>query len=59
MRLAKFFGVSLEFLVTGKEEEKTLLEEVLKDSDEGFVTLHSGIYRIKIEKHAGLKKKKE
>jgi transcriptional regulator with XRE-family HTH domain len=49
LNVAKFFGVTLEELITGKPAspaETVLLHEFLGD----FTEIHSGVYRIKIEK---------
>ena len=58
MKLARFFGCSIDFFLTGKESEAQVLEDVINGLDEGFATIHSGVYRVKIEKHTGSSKKK-
>lgn len=50
IRVAQFFNVSLEFLITGEHAEQEALEEILKGGGETFVTLHRGVYRFTIEK---------
>lgn len=53
IRLARFFGVSLEYLATGEEKEPQP-EDFLNALDDSFITIHQGVYRMKLEK---LKKK--
>ena len=50
IRLARYFGVSLEFLATGHEVDTDLLKEVASKLKEEFVLLHQGTYRVRIEK---------
>jgi len=52
LKLARFFGVSLEYLVTGEHPEHKIVEGVLQDLDSGFTRIHSGVYRINVEKLA-------
>lgn len=60
LKLARFFGVSIEYLVTGQEPEPDLVDEIFGDEGDGFVTLHKGVYRVKVEKYSPpLRKKKE
>lgn len=57
VRLARHLGVSVERLVTGEEPEETIVDDLLGQLDDGFVTLHSGVYRLKVEKFAGRKRR--
>lgn len=52
VKLAKFFGVTVEYLITGVVEhpEEEILKGIAKEFEGGFVTIHRGIYRINIEK---------
>jgi transcriptional regulator with XRE-family HTH domain len=59
VKLARFFGVSVERLITGAEPEVSLLKDVLEQADENFVSLHSGVYRLKIERYVGTNKGKK
>jgi transcriptional regulator with XRE-family HTH domain len=62
LKLAKFFGVSLEYLITGKHPEEEIVNGLVEDLEEGFTTIHRGVYRINIEKFSGkkpLKKSKD
>lgn len=58
LKLARFFGVSIEYLITGKEPINDVMSEVLESLDDGFVTVHQGVYRFKIEKLTSDSKKK-
>ena len=55
LRLAQVLGVSVEKLLTGSPNAKDedLVEQILSQSDDGFVEIHSGVYRLKIEKFKG------
>ena len=55
--LARFFGVSVERLITGEEPEVNLMKEFLEQADNGFITVHKGIYRLQVEKFIGNKTK--
>lgn len=59
-RLAKYFDVSLEFLITGESEstEERLIKEIAGSLEDGFVSIHKGIYRINIEKQTKSSHKK-
>ena len=50
VKLARFFGVSLECLVTGEEETGDVVAAVLDNLNDEFATIHEGVYRLKIEK---------
>lgn len=58
VQLARFFGVSLERLVTGEEPETDILKEFLEQADSGFITVHKGVYRLQVEKFVGGKSTK-
>ncbi len=58
VRLCRFFGVSLEFLITGESPEEQVVREVVADLDREFVSIHKGIYRISIEKQTSTPNKK-
>ena len=53
VKLAKFFGVSLEFLVSGTEPEHGLVAEMLAAATEEFALVFQGVYRLKVEKLVG------
>ncbi len=55
LKVAQFFGVSLEFLLSGAEKEERIVNEVIGNGTD-FVSIHSGIYRIHVEKFVGKKK---
>lgn len=50
IKVAKFFGVSVEYLITGSDEESKVIAEFSKSLESGFIEVHQGIYCIKIEK---------
>jgi transcriptional regulator with XRE-family HTH domain len=56
VKLARFFGVTLEFLVMGKEQEEVLVEQLINNLDDGFTTIHQGVYRVRLEKLKDQKK---
>jgi len=58
VRLARFFGVSVEKLITGWEPEEAIIKSFIDQADDGFVEIHGGIYRFRIEKFIGPVKKK-
>lgn len=59
MKLARFFGVSVEFLITGEEPEPRIVGDLLESMGDGFTTLHRGVYRVKVEKYLGPGKKRK
>lgn len=60
VKLSRFFGVSLEYLVTGQVPETKLLENLMDEGDgDGFMTLHRGVYRVRVEKFLGSSKKRQ
>ena len=50
VKLARFFGVSLEYLVTGEIAEATIVKDLVDSLTDEFTTIHQGTYRLKIEK---------
>lgn len=57
VKLSQHLGVSLEFLFTGIHPEENLISDIIDTAEEGFTTLHKGLYRIQIEKFSGKKRK--
>lgn len=53
VKLAQFLNVSLEFLANGKEAEEKVVNELLAQSGNNFATIHTGVYRINVEKFIG------
>jgi len=49
VRLAQYLGVTLEYLVTGRDVEEHLLKDIV-DNGDSFVQIHYGTYRITVEK---------
>src|SRR4051812_7576414 len=50
LKVSQILGCSLEYLMTGKEVENDLAVDLLKSVEDGFVTVHTGVYRLKLEK---------
>lgn len=50
LKLAEVLGVTLEYLITGKNPEEDVAKRLLGEVAESFVEIHSGTYRIKVEK---------
>jgi len=48
IKLAQYLGVTLEFLVTGKNIEEQLLNDIINENT--FTQIHRGVYRITVEK---------
>lgn len=59
VKLAKFFNVSVEFLVTGETPEEAIVKDLVNDLENNFVSIHRGIYRINIEKYSATRKTKK
>lgn len=57
LKVARFFGVSLDHLVTGEEPEVNLLRDIVENIEESFLQVHQGTYRITIERRSNQKKK--
>ena len=55
LKVAHFFGVSLEYLLNGATSEEGIVNEVIGNGTD-FVSVHSGLYKIHIEKFVGKKK---
>lgn len=55
LKVAKFFSVPVEYLLTGEHPEEQLIKGFVENLEEGFVSLHQGVYRLKIEKYVGKK----
>lgn len=56
LRLAKVLNVSTETLLTGVAPEEDLVKQVFDSEGDGFIEVHNGIFRLKIEKYVGNKK---
>jgi transcriptional regulator with XRE-family HTH domain len=56
LRLAKFLQVSPEDLLTGEKSKELSKVEISASDDDGYVAIHDGIFRLKIEKYIGKKK---
>ena len=56
LRLSKILSVSVETLLPGSAPEENLVKQIFESSDDGFVEIHNGIFRVKIEKYTGNKK---
>ena len=51
IKLAQYLGVTLDYLVTGKDAEEQLLQDLIQtDNAESFIQIHKGTYRITVEK---------
>jgi len=56
IKLTQYLGVTLEFLVTGKNSDERLLQGLIQDDDaEAFIQVHKGTYRITVEKRTNKK----
>lgn len=55
IKLARFLGVSVEFLITGEHPEKQLIDDIIQQATDEFISIHKGIYRISIEKKVSKK----
>lgn len=49
-QVARFFGVPLEYLLTGENPEEAILRDLKRAIDPDFLEVHRGVYRITIEK---------
>ena len=56
LRLAKALKVSTETLLTGIAPEEDLMKQIFDSAGDGFIEVHNGIFRLKIEKYVGTKK---
>ncbi len=59
VKLARYFDVSIEFLITGEEPEQTVVSNLIENFASEFTTIHQGLYRVKVEKLKENKNKKE
>ena len=51
IKLTQYLGITLEYLVTGKNTEERLLQNLTQEDDaETFIQVHKGTYRITVEK---------
>ena len=51
IKLTQYLGVTLEYMVTGKNAEERLLQDLIQtDNAESFIQIHKGTYRITVEK---------
>lgn len=50
IKLANYFNVTLEQLLTGNNKEAQLISDIISDSVPSFTQIHKGIYRITVEK---------
>ncbi len=56
IKLARLLGVSVERLISGSEPEHDLVDSFLGQMNDGFISIHNGMYRVKVEKFVGKKK---
>ena len=54
LKLARFFGVSVEALVTGEDPAQEAITEIMTGAGNGWIEVHQGTYRLKIEKYSGV-----
>lgn len=57
VKLARYLGVSIDFLITGEQQATELemgIDAIIQD---GFVSVHSGVYRVEVQKYVGDAKK--
>jgi transcriptional regulator with XRE-family HTH domain len=59
IKLARFFGVSLEFLVTGEHIESDMVKDLIQNIKDDYTTIHQGVYRVRVEKLMDQKKKQK
>lgn len=50
IKLAKYLGCSIDYLMTGKSLEEEVLNDFSNSLEDGFAEIHSGVYRLRIEK---------
>ena len=56
LRLAKALNVSTETLLTGTAPEEDLVKQIFDSEGDGFIEVHNGLFRLKIEKYVCNKK---
>lgn len=59
LRLARFFGVTVDYLITGNHVEEEVVRDLLAPGVDGFAEIHAGVYRLRIEKYAGPMRRKK
>ena len=59
LRLAEALRVSAEALLVGSKPEEDIVNKIFDTSGDGFVEVHNGIFRIKIEKYVGKDREKK
>ncbi len=57
IKLARFFDVSVEFLISGQPPESTIIEGLLNHQGSEYTTIHQGVYRVQVEKLVNTKVK--
>jgi transcriptional regulator with XRE-family HTH domain len=55
LRLSKVLNVSVETLLTGSAPDEDIVKQIFESAGDGFVEVHNGIFRVKIEKYTGKK----
>ncbi|MBY0552932.1 helix-turn-helix transcriptional regulator [bacterium] len=55
LRLSKVLNVSVETLLTGSAPDEDIVKQIFESAGDGFVEIHNGIFRVKIEKYTGNK----
>ena len=58
IQLTRYLGVTIERLLSGVDPGANVLEDILKNGLENGVEVHTGIYRIRIERITEAKNKK-
>jgi len=50
LKLSKYLGVSLEQLLDDQEADLRTMKAVVKSIEDQFTEVHTGVYRVKVEK---------
>lgn len=50
IKLANYFNVTLEYLLTSKNKEEELISNIITSNVQQFTQIHQGVYRITVEK---------
>jgi len=50
VKIAKYFAVDLEWLITGEEPAAAIAKEMIQSLEKRFMEIHQGVYRVRIEK---------
>lgn len=58
LKVARFFGVSVEYLICGEHPEVAVAKELINSIEGSFIQLHQGVYRITVEKRVSKEGKK-